>query len=91
MRIKYHILNFSFLLKSSLIETLLLSLPKLMIGLYYDDPYREIPSMALRSIGLCSSFFVEVDPTTPVEVDLFLIEEVLRLRPGLLVRTHSFP
>lgn len=91
MRIKYHILNFSFLLRISLIETLLLSFPKFTIGLYYDDPYLEIPSMAFLSIGRCSSRFVELDPSTPVEVDLFLMEEVLRLRPGLLVRTHSFP
>ncbi len=29
-------------------ETLLLSFPKFVIALYYDDPYRDIPSMAFR-------------------------------------------
>lgn len=86
--IKYHILNFNLRLSRSFIDTLRPSFP-ITTGLYSEEPYLETPSTALLSIDPRSNLFAEVEPR-PVEVDLLLMADVLKLRPGLLVITQSF-
>lgn len=81
-------MNFNLRLSRSLIDTLRPSFP-IITGLYSEEPYLEIPSTALFSIDPRYSLFVEAEPR-PVEVDLFLMVDVLKLRAGLLVITQSF-
>lgn len=61
-------------------------------GLYYDDPYLEMPSIGRLYSRPFYNFLVELDAVmAPVctEVDLRLIDEVLKLLAGCRLRTHS--